>query len=128
MFCDIQISLNTTRKPFTPDLYRAKGKCKCLKFEQIQFAQVLVTCKSTQSNQFTCMRDGARACTRMLDRACECSYSRAHALERKCKLALNLYHMCSTTCQFIGNCAWCKILLRENIDEFDEFPAIQFFI
>ena len=50
---------------------------ECLKFEQYQFAQVLVTRESTQSNQFTCMRDGAR--TRMLDGARECSYSRVHS-------------------------------------------------
>ena len=46
-----------------------------LKFEQYQFAQVLVTRKSTQSSQFTHMRDSARARTGMLDGACECSYS-----------------------------------------------------
>ena len=40
-----------------------------LKFEQYQFAQVLVTCKSTQSSQFTHMHDSACACTRMLDGA-----------------------------------------------------------
>ena len=50
-----------------------------LKFEQYQFAQVLVTHKSTQSGQFTHMRDSARARTRMLDGACECSYSRGHS-------------------------------------------------
>ena len=49
-----------------------------LKFEQYQFAQVLVTCESTQSSQFTRMHDSARASTRMLDGARECSYSRAH--------------------------------------------------
>ena len=46
-----------------------------LKFEQYQFAQVLVTHESTQSSQFTHMRDSAHARTRMLDRACKCSYS-----------------------------------------------------
>ena len=48
-----------------------------LKFKQYQFAQVLVTCESTQSSQFTRMRDSARAHarTRMLDGARECSYS-----------------------------------------------------
>ena len=46
-----------------------------LKFEQYQFAQVLVTHESTQSSQFTHMHDSARARTHMLDGACECSYS-----------------------------------------------------
>ena len=50
-----------------------------LKFEQYQFAQVLITRESTQSNQFTCMHDSARARTRMLDGAREYSYSRAHS-------------------------------------------------
>ena len=50
-----------------------------LKFEQYQFAQVLVTRESTQSSQFTHMRKSARARTRMLDGARECSYSRAHS-------------------------------------------------
>ena len=45
-----------------------------LKFEQYQFAQVLVTHESTQSGQFTCMRDSTHTHTRMLDGACECSY------------------------------------------------------
>ena len=51
-----------------------------LKFEQYQFAQVLITRESTQSSQFTHMCDNARAHTRtrMLDGACECSYSQAH--------------------------------------------------
>ena len=42
-----------------------------------QFAQVLVTRKSTQSSQFTHMSDSARA--RMLDGAHECSYLRVHS-------------------------------------------------
>ena len=46
-----------------------------LKFEQYQFAQVFVTRESTQSSQFTRMRDSARARTRMLDGARECLYS-----------------------------------------------------
>ena len=48
-----------------------------LKFEQYQFAQVLVTRESTQSRQFTRMHDSARARahTRMLDGARKCSYS-----------------------------------------------------
>ena len=50
-----------------------------LKFEQYQFAQMLVTHESTQSSQFTRMRDSARARTGMLDGARECSYSRAHS-------------------------------------------------
>ena len=50
-----------------------------LKFEQYQFAQVLVTHESTQSSQFTNMHDSARARTRMLDGARKCSYSRAHS-------------------------------------------------
>ena len=47
-----------------------------LKFEQYQFAQVLVTCESTQLSQFTRMRDSARARTHMLDGARDCSYLR----------------------------------------------------
>ena len=50
-----------------------------LKFEQYQFAQVLVTRESTQSSQFTRMHDSAHAHTRMLDGAHECSYSQAHS-------------------------------------------------
>ena len=52
-----------------------------LKFEQYQFAQVLVTHESTQLSQFTRMHDSAHAHThtRMLDRVRECSYSRAHS-------------------------------------------------
>ena len=50
-----------------------------LKFEQYQFAQVLITRESTQSSQFTRMRDSVHACTRMLDEACKCSYLRAHS-------------------------------------------------
>ena len=50
-----------------------------LKFEQYQFAQVFVTHESTRSSQFTRMCDSAHARTRMLDRAHECSYSRAHS-------------------------------------------------
>ena len=51
-----------------------------LKFEQYQFAQVLVTCESTQSSQFTHMHDSACACTctGMLDGTRKCSYLRAH--------------------------------------------------
>ena len=46
-----------------------------LKFEQYQFAQMLATSESTQSNQFTCMCDNARDRTHMLDGARECSNS-----------------------------------------------------
>ena len=49
-----------------------------LKFEQYQFAQVLVTCEYTQSSQFTRMCDSALTRTHMLDGARESSYSRAH--------------------------------------------------
>ena len=48
-----------------------------LKFKQYQFAQVVVTRESTQSSQFTRMRDSACACTRMLDGAHERTQARA---------------------------------------------------
>ena len=69
--CDRWLKLGSTKY----DVFLVES----LKFEQYQFAQVLVTRKSTQSSQFTRMRDSARANTHMLDGACECSYSRAHS-------------------------------------------------
>ena len=56
------------------------------KFEQYQFALVLVTHESTQWSQFTHMRDSA--CARIPDGARKCSYSRVHLSG---ELALNLY-------------------------------------
>ena len=65
------------------DRWLKLGRTECdvflvefLKFEQYQFAQMLVTHESTQSSQFTRMRDSARARTHthMLDGARECSY------------------------------------------------------
>ena len=50
-----------------------------LRFEQYQFAQVLVARKSARSGRFAHMRDGARARTRMLDGAHGCSCSRVHS-------------------------------------------------
>ena len=63
--CDRWLKLRSTKY----DVFLVES----LKFEQYQFAQVLVTHECTQSSQFTRMRDSARA--RMLDGARECSYS-----------------------------------------------------
>ena len=67
--CDCGLKLGSTKY----DVFLVES----LKFEQYQFAQVLVTHESTQSSQFTCMRDSARArtCTCMLDEFRECLYS-----------------------------------------------------
>ena len=67
--CDHWLKLGSTKY----DVFLIES----LKFEQYQFVQVLVTRNSTQSSQFTRMRDSARAHTHMLDGACECSYSQA---------------------------------------------------
>ena len=71
--CDHWLNLGSTKY----DVFLVES----LKFEQYQFAQVLVTRESTQSSQFTCMCDNARAHTRtcMLDGARECSYSQVHS-------------------------------------------------
>ena len=63
--CDRWLKLRSTKY----DVFLVES----LKFEQYQFAQVLVTHESTQSSQFTRMRDSA--CARMLGGARECSYS-----------------------------------------------------
>ena len=60
-----------------------------LKFEQYQFAQVLVTRESTQSNQFT------RVIVLVLALACWMELASAHTREHtraRVELALNLYH------------------------------------
>ena len=68
--CDCWLKLGSTEY----DVFLVES----LKFEQYQFAQVLVTCESTQLSQFTRMCDSVCARTRMLDGARECSYLRAH--------------------------------------------------
>ena len=55
-----------------------------LKFEQYQFAQMLVTRESTQSSQFICMRDSARARTLMLDGARKYEYEHTQARVQTC--------------------------------------------